>query len=184
VSVERKVLDGNGIGAVLASRRMGCGTRTSYVDAAGRQHSGILVPRAMERKLAGQSGRTPSPQVAHAVLSQGGKLLSDPLRPGEGVMVRPDAGAYIVTVPSAKRAAKQWETEEMLEVTGPFEGDWRGREARVPPDRIGTVLRLLSRAGCDFHYEARYRPMVVQKTRELAASAAAARPPASGPRPA
>lgn len=185
VDVERKILDGNGIGAVLAARRMGVGTRVGYVDSEGRRRTGVLLPKSAEKKLAGQPGRTTLPEVALAVLRAGGRLKSDQARPGEGVQVSPAVrtGGIVVTVPFAKRAAKAWETEGLVALTGNFEGDWRGREARVPPERALPVLRELARLGCEFHFEARHRRLAVERSREHAGSRIAERAQRGGPGP-
>jgi hypothetical protein len=181
VEVQRKVLDGCGIGAVLASRRIGCGTRTSYRDQSGRVRRAILLPRAMENRLAGQPGRTTMPEVANAIFLGGGELKSNILNPDDGIIIRPDVrGGAVVRIPESKRAAKPWETAAMLSVTGPFEGGWRGREAKVPAHKVGMVIRLLGNMQTEFHYEARFRPLAVRMAHAAAASAAARDPDPCG----
>ena len=168
IAVERKVLDGGTIGAVLASRRIGSGTRVTYTDGEGRQRSGILLSRAMERAISGTMGRTSMPAVALHVLGAGGRLLTNPQLPGEGVELRPDKdGSARVVIPGGKRAAKGFETADMLELTGPFDGDYRERTALVPRGRIPEVLELLSRKGCDFHFDAAHRAAAVALARDI-----------------
>lgn len=168
--VERKILDGNGIGAVLAATRLGCGTRVGYHDASGQARTGILLPRGVERRLAGTKGRTSLPEVAAHLLSQGATLQTDIVRPGEGVELRPDAkrGGVVMSIPSGKRAAKPFETAAMLALTGPFEGDWRGREAHVRRERVPAVLALLSAMGQGYHFDADHRATALELTRQLA----------------
>ena len=183
VAVERKVLDGNGIGAVLAARRMGCGTRVTYSDTAGRTRIGVLMPRGMERRIAIQPCRTSQPTVAAEVLARGGRLRTDPLHPADGVEIRPDQrrGGVRVVIPAGKRAAKGFETPEMLALTGPFQGDWREREAHVKAARVSDVLAVLARAGCQFFFDAAHRAAAVESAR--AARTACCPEQADGPRP-
>jgi hypothetical protein len=172
VTVERKVIDGNGIGAVLASRKVGFGSRVTYRDPAGRSRTAVLVPKTKERQLAGAGCRTSLVDVAIDVLQRGGKVQTDPARPAEGVELRWDVvrgGAHVV-VPPSKRAAKQFETAEMLALTGKFEGDWRERCAFVAAARVPLVLGLLRSHGHQFHFDARYRGQAVEMTRRLVGS--------------
>ena len=178
VDIERKVLDGNGIGAVMAARRMGSGTRTSYTDHRGRRCHGILVPKEAERRLVAQQGRTAVPQVAMAVLVVGGIIRSDALMPAEGIELKPDGrGGVDVVIPASKRSAKPFESAEILALTGEFKGEGRGRKARVPLARVADLLPILARAECSFHYEARYRRTAIDATRAHARARAAAPSP-------
>jgi hypothetical protein len=185
VTVERKVIDGNGIGAVLASRKIGFGSRVTYRDAGGSARTAVLVPRSKERQLAGSGCRTNLVEVAIDVLQRGGKVQTDPARPAEGVELRWDVGrggAHVV-IPPSKRAAKQFETPDMLALTGKFEGDWRERSAFVAATRVPQVLGLLRARGHQFHFEARYRGQAVEMTRRLVAAgdqADAPRGPSAG----
>jgi hypothetical protein len=169
VAVERKVLDGNGIGAILASRRIKCGTRTTYSDLHGRSRTAILLPRSAEREIASVPGQTALSEVAAHILSLGGRLLTDAINPADGVSLIPDArgGGVTVTIPSSKRAAKPFETEAMLALTGPFTGDWTGRQARVPRDKVAGVLTLLGSMHTDFSFPAEFRSAAVEKTRDV-----------------
>lgn len=172
VDVIRKVIGGNGIGAVLASRRYGFGTRTSYLDDKGQVRTGILVPKAMELKLAGQLARTNLPDVAMAVFENGGRIQTDPISPSLGVEIRMlKNGKALVIIPGGKRNAKPFETEDMLAVTGNFDGgDWRGREAEVAVGKIPQVLGILKRKGFEFYFEAGHRRFAYEKTLELSAA--------------
>lgn len=172
VTIERKVLDGNVIGAVLAGRRLGSGTRTSYVDAAGHTRTGILLPRNLENRMAGVPGRTNLPAVAAHILAQGATLQTDPLRPVEGVSIRPDpkGTGIVVTIPSNKRMAKPFETKDLLALTGEFTGDFRGREAHVPMRLVMPVLELLAQGGREFHFHATHREEVVRVTQQIVAA--------------
>lgn len=171
-AVERKILDGNGILAVLAATRLGCGTRVGYHDAAGRAHTGILLPRAVERRLAATNGRTAQPEVAAELLARGALLRTDIMRPGEGVELRPDMrrGGAMLVIPGGKRAAKPFETPAMCDliVGAQFEGDWRGREARVERENLPQVLAMLAAMGQAFHFEADHRAAALDITRRLA----------------
>jgi hypothetical protein len=168
VAVERKVLDGGGIGAVLASRRVKSGTRITYTDEAGRSRSGILLSRAVARRIAGAPARTNIVEVAQHVLERGGKLQTNFASPADGVEIRPETGGGIrVVIPGSKRAAKGFETLDILELTGPFEGDFRERSAKVSPARASAVLELLVRKGHEFNFDGTMRAAAIERTREV-----------------
>ena len=180
VEVLRKVLDGNGLRAVLASRRIGCGSRTNYLDHRGKTQHVVLLPKAVENRLAGLPGRTNQVNVALAVAQAGGKIESNPLHPEDGIALVPGMnGSVVIKLPSAKRAGKQWETEEMLAITGPFDDGYRAREAKVPVNKLPAVLSVLGKLNTEFHFEARFRTLAVDKARGMTpANVAPSRSPA------
>ena len=167
VFVERKIIDGNGVGSVLASSRMAKGTRITYADPTGRYHSAILLPRAAERSIVSERGRTNMAKVAASVFALGGRLLTNLSHPADGVEIRVHPRGAQVVIPQSRRAAKMFETSALLAITGDFEDAFRERVAIVGKDKILSVLDVIASQGCDFFFEAAFRDAAVKATREL-----------------
>ena len=169
VLVTRKILDGNGIAAILASRRIGHGRRVTYEGDDGTIRSGVLLPAAIERRLGVLQSRTGSPVVAAAIILAGGRVLTNPEHPADGVEFRPNPAQKTVTVviPAGKRNAKNIETAEFLELTGEFSGDWRERTASVPESMISSITNCLHGSGMQFYFDARYLDLAVSEQARL-----------------
>lgn len=175
IPVQRKILDGNGLGAILAARQMNCGSRVTWRIEDGGLKNGILLPKSAERKIVLTPSRTHLPDVAASVLQAGARLTINPFKAGEPMDFYPHGnGGARVVLPSSKRAAKAFETDDFLKITGPFNGDWREREVVLSAEKALDLLILLAGKKHEFNFEYRYRRLAIEKTRELAPGLASA----------
>lgn len=171
----RKVLDGNFFAAVRASRMAGIGSVVSLTDDHGRRRRGVLIPKNRQDRLSTLPGTTRSPSVAMEILRRGGgPLFTNMEEPGLGMTLSKEGGKVTLIIPGKKRAAKPFETPEVLELTGPFKGDWRGRDASVEPHQLPEVLNRLVALGHSFHYEGKWRLHALQAARAATAQGVAA----------
>lgn len=156
-TVTRKVLDGNLVAAVRSAREAGFGTATSYFDEHGVRRRGVLVPKGRQNRIEAMPGRTKSPEAAYEVVRLGGQIYTNPEKRSAGVIIRADAGMAVIEIPAGKRAAKAFETKELVAITGEFREQRWYREARLPPSRLVEAIGALVTAGHEFHFEGRYR---------------------------
>ncbi|SOC27123.1 strawberry notch C-terminal domain-containing protein [Thalassospira xiamenensis] len=164
--VERVVLEGNMLSAIMASSRMGFGTKTAYVSPEGKVTPAILIPKSAERTLVAQSCRTVIGEVAAEVLRAGGVLRSNQKITGSGIELKKVANDQVLyTIPYAKRAAKPFETAEIVDITGKItNGDWSGRFTRLTMSQANQLIELFYQKGVYLTFDAKFRKMAVEKT--------------------
>src|SRR3546814_20111831 len=92
-------------------------------------------------------GRTKSPQAAFEVVRLGGHIYTDPEKRSAGLIVRADAGMAVIEIPNTKRAAKIFETPELLAIVGKFREERWYRAARVSPGLLPDAIRVVMETG-------------------------------------
>lgn len=158
-TVERMVLDGNPLMAALISQDIGGGSSYTYVADDGKARTGIVLPKALEKKIMNLPGKTRDVDLAMDILAKGGRIYTDAVRPQDGLAIRHDGGYARVTVPGGVKMAKPFETPDVKDITGDFTGDWKGREAKIAPAEARAVLEIMISKGYDLHFDAKFRPL-------------------------
>lgn len=163
----RRVLDGNLFSATRLSKLANVGTVVTYEDVDGHQRRGVLIPQRQQDRLRSITGVTRSPAVALAVLRGGGERLSTDLINDENNLVIHYRGNHVdVWIPAKKRAEKNLLTKKLLEITGEFSGDWRGKSARVPVSKLEPLLKQLIDDGHTLHYDGKHRNLAISAVLE------------------
>lgn len=163
VNEVRKVLCGNLFSAVKTSKQHGFGTAVTFTDTGGTTRKGVLIPKSKQDRLNNLPFSTRSAAVAAEVIKNGGgPLFTNAEVREDSLLMWGDQRGVVVEVPGKKTKAKPYETDDMKALVGQFKGDWRGREAVVPPSKLEAVLKLLIRDGHTFHFDGRWRHLAIK----------------------
>jgi len=170
VLIERKIIDGNGLAAVLAARRLGGGTRASYILQGGEKCSGILVPKNLERKIIDLPGRVTNADECFAVLSAFGEVLCHIPGAAEPMRLAPmRLGGVALEMPPSRKDQHRY-TEVLkganLDIDFAKSAPWA-----VPKAKIPDVYRVLSSGGGVLQFPARHRRAIEENRRNKKASA-------------
>lgn len=162
VTVTRKILDGNKIGAIMASLRLGGGTRTVFKDERGIVRSGILIPKNLEQKLPTQLCRTNKPKIVMEIMKNGGKIETNPGVPAENIVFLSNRiDRMKIVIPNNRRLIKEMETTALTNLVGHFNQSWRGREASTLMVNGEKIITYFVSKGVEFFFEPRYRGLLV-----------------------
>ena len=155
---KRLILDGNLFVAVSLAAAAGYGQTVFFETEAGERRQGVLLPRRVHDNISVFKGMTMTPSVAFEVLrEQNAKLQTEPKFASEGITLRRDGDHVVITQPGKKLLARPFASLKLEKLAGPFDGDWRGKEARVPIDRAWAVISRLCAEGYPLYYEGRFR---------------------------
>lgn len=155
--VRRKILDGNLVKAVVAARHVGWSSAVNWTGDDGVPRRAVLIPRSKQDSIAVLPGRTTSAMVALDLMRRGAELSTNPDSPDDGARMVLAGESVDIFIPGAKKAAKIFETPEILAVVGRFKGDFKGREATVPASSLQRLIQVFAEGGHAFHFEGRYR---------------------------
>lgn len=161
IAVERKIIDGNGLAAVLAARRLNGGTRSSYVDGDGVRSTAILVPRALERSLPAMPGRARGAAEIAAVLEAGGEVSCAAKGTPERALIRRERnGSVQLALPGSRKDSARFLSPALAELFGDMASLSREGSASFPPSMLPAVVTALQTGGCTFQFNGRYRQAV------------------------
>jgi hypothetical protein len=156
--VRKKILDGSPLGALAAARRAGGGRRMIFMDEAGREREGVVLPKSLARRIMAVPGITTRADVVISVLNDGGRLVSNPLNPPDGIEIRPYKGhRAVMSCPSLKKFQHIYENRDLLDVIGKW-GEYGQRlEIIMEQKDVERVIPILSNIGVMFSYDAQHR---------------------------
>ena len=159
----RRTLDGSSLGALLASVRMGSGSKVAYADKWGQVHDAVLLPRSAAHKVATIPGIASTPEAVMAVIRSGNdaRLQSNLSDPQGGIELRAwTEGRIRVIVPAAKKHVRMHDL--LLDVVGEWTDYAQQREAGLTADKVPALMNALRVGGIPLYYDASHRMDVMK----------------------
>lgn len=168
-SIERHVLDGNPLLAIIYAHMYKSGSRMSYTNNDGHKYQGILLPKGFEKTFLKLPYMLSNSDIAASLIKEGHKIKTDYNSPMDGVEIIRFGNKYRVSFPQGKRATMPFENStEIKQVCEGFQGQYNIRRySFVKPERLHLLITALRNMGCNLYFEPNVRNHIIEVTRGI-----------------
>ena len=168
-SIERHMLDGNPLMAIIYAHMYKSGSRMSYIDQNGHKKQGILLPKGFEKTFLKLPYMLSNGDIAASLIKEGHKIRTDYNSPMDGVEIIRFGNKYRVSFPQGKRATMPFENSaEIKRICEGFQGQYNIRRYTfVHPDRLHLLINALRDMGCNLYFDPNIRNHIIEITRSI-----------------